>query len=133
MSHYTSKKNQKEESCTYHNICLALSKRIRRQQEMLDNGEVANTEDQNNDTADYAEGLRRMLSSMYAHTSSNVLSATMARKLLSSGGRFRFSHEFLYIPLKHLLEWHDNIEHLEFSLRRVKDIDGKWEHVQDFL
>ena len=119
------KKNQKEESCTYHNICLALSKRIRRQQEMLENGEVANT--------DYAEGLRRMLSSIYAHTSSNVLSATMARKLLSNGGRFRFSHEFLHIPLKHLLEWHDNIERLEFILRRVKNIDGKWEHVQDFL
>ena len=133
MSHYTSQKNQKEESCTYHNICLALSKRIRRQQEMLENGEVANTEDQKNDTADYAEGLRRMLSSIYAHTSSNVLSATMARKMLSSGGRFRFSHEFLHIPLKHLLEWHDNIEHLEFILRKVKNIDGKWEHVQDFL
>ena len=32
---YQTKHNQKEESCTYHNICLALSKRIKRQQEQL--------------------------------------------------------------------------------------------------
>ena len=95
--------------------------------------EQEDNQDQNNEGADYAEGLRRMLSSIYAHTSSNVLSATMARKLLSSGGRFKFSHDFMYIPLKHLLEWHDKVEHLEFSLKKVKNIDGQWEHVQDFF
>ena len=99
---------------------------------MLEIGELEDKPNQNNDTADYAEGSRQMLSPIYAHTSSNVLSATMARKLLSTGSRFRFSHDFMHIPLKHLLEWHDKIEHLEFSLRKVKDIDGQWEHIQDF-
>ena len=32
---YQTKHNQNEESCTYHNICLALSKRIKRQKDIL--------------------------------------------------------------------------------------------------
>ena len=32
---YQTKHNQKEESCTYHSICLALLKRIKRQQDII--------------------------------------------------------------------------------------------------
>ena len=43
-------------------------------------------------TSDFAEGLRRMLVSLYGHTSNTVLSSTMAAKLLADGERFMFSH-----------------------------------------
>ena len=71
-----------------------------------------------------------MLASLYGHTVNNVLSATMARKLLSHGNRFCFSHDFLNIPLRHLLDWLYNID-LEFKLKVVKNSDGDYEHVQD--
>ena len=128
---YQTKHNQKEESCMYHSICLSLSKRIKRQQQILDE-----ESDDNNATetvsTDFAEGLKRMLSSLYGHTSNNVLSATMARKLLSHGSRFTFSHDFLNIPLKHLLDWVHN-EDLEFKLKVVVNSDGDYEHVQDMF
>jgi len=128
---YQTKHNQKEESCAYHNICLALSKRIKRQQDMLakecdDVSEV--TEEV---SPDFSEGLSRMLSSLYGHTASNVLSATMSRKLLSHGSRFQYSHEFVGIPTKHLLQWLTGEDNLEFKLRKVKNSDGEYSHVQD--
>lgn len=128
---YQTKHNQKEESCMYHNICLSLSKRIKRQQQILD--EKSDDNDATETVSpDFAEGLKRMLSSLYGHTSNNVLSATMARKLLSHGSRFTFSHDFLNIPLKHLLDWvHD--EDLEFKLKVVVNSDGDYEHVQDMF
>ena len=69
---------------------------------------------------------------LYGHTSNNVLSATMARKLLSHGSRFTFSHDFLNIPLKHLIDWVNN-QDLEFKLKVVKNSDGDYEHVQDMF
>ena len=129
---YQTKHNQKEESCTYHNICLVLSKRIRRQQNLLkeqcQNGEV-----NDNIAPDFAEGLKRMLSSLYGHCANNVLSATMARKLLANGTRFLFSHDFMNIPLKHLLEWLNYKENLEFKLKVVKNSDDEYQHVQDMF
>ena len=90
---YQIKHNQKEESCTYHRICLSLSKRIKRQQQILD--EYSNDNNATETVSlDFAEGLKYMLSSLYGHTSNNVLSDTMARKLLSHGSRFTFSHDF---------------------------------------
>ena len=59
-----------------------------------------------------------MLSSLYGHTASNVLSSTMATKLLADESRFKFSHEFKSIPLKHLIEWTEGIEHLEFKFKK---------------
>ena len=122
---YQTKHNQKEEACTYHNICLALAKRIKKQQMLLK--EQCENEEVNEDVGpDFAEGLKRMLASLYGHTASNVLSATMARKLLSQGERFQFSHNFVNIPLKHLLEWLDHEENLEFKLKVVKNSDDQY-------
>ena len=72
-----------------------------------------------------------MLSSLYGHTTNNVLSATMAWKLLSCSSRFQFSHEFINIPLVHLLQWLHGSNNLEFKLKTVKNSDGKFSHVQD--
>ena len=100
---YQTKHNQKEEAFNYHNICLALSKRIKRQQDLL-REQADNQETTEEVSPDFAEGLSRMLASLYGHTSTNVLSSTMAAKLLADGERFKFSHDFVAIPLNHLIE-----------------------------
>ena len=55
----------------------------------------------------------------------------MARKLLSHISRFQFSHEFINIPLVHLIDWLDGSDKLEFKLKKVKNSDGKYSHLQD--
>ena len=100
---YQTKHNQKEESFNYHIICLALSRRIKRYQDLLQQ-ETDNKVTTEEVLPDFAEGLKRMLTSLYGHTSNNVLSSTMATKLLIDGERFKFSHDFKSIPLKHLIE-----------------------------
>ena len=72
-----------------------------------------------------------MLSSLYSHTTNNVLSATMSWKLLERATRFRLSHEFMNIPLRHLLQWLNGDDNLEFKLRRTKNSDGLYSHIQD--
>ena len=129
---YQTKHNQKEESFNYHNICLALSRRIKRHQDLLQQG-TDNKETTEEVLPDFAEGLKRMLTSLYGHTSNNVLSSTMATKLLIDGERFKFCHDFKSIPLKHLIEWLSGEEHLEFKLRKVRIDDNKYEHVQDMF
>ena len=129
---YQTKYNQQEDAFNYHSICLALSRRIKKRQALLNEQSETESETATEDISpDFCEGLVRMLSSLYGHTASNVLSSTMAAKLLADESRFKFSHEFKSIPLKHLIEWTEGIEHLEFKLRKVKKADGKYEHVQD--
>ena len=144
---YQTKHNQKDESFTYQKVCLALSKRIKTQKDLLeksgtttdhsdDTGKGGDDQDDDpdNEPGDFGEGLKRMLSSLYGHTSSNVLSATMAKKLLSHGSRFQFSHEFMNISLVHLLQWINDEEDLEYRLRKVKktDVNG-YECVMDLF
>ena len=102
---YQTKRNQKKEASHYHSICLDLSKRIKKQRELLqqrDNNEIESTKEI---ASDYCEGLKRMLSDVYSHTTSNVLSSTMARQMFSKRSRFQFSHQFFSIPLKHIIQW----------------------------
>ena len=128
---YQSKRNQKEEAVSYYNICLALSKHIKYQQELQVQQHGKPVEE---NISDYCEGLKRMLSSLYAHTSENVLSATMAHMLLYQKERFSFSHEFTTIPTRHLIDWCDgNTEELNFRLRKVKNDDGEYDHVCDYF
>ena len=75
---YQTKHNQKEESCTYHNICLALSKRTKRQKDMATEQRNNGVEVTEEISKDYCEGLSHMLSSFYSRTANNVLSATMS-------------------------------------------------------
>ena len=57
----------------------------------------------------------------------------MAAKLLADGERFKFSHDFVANLLKHLIEWLNGEEQLEFKLRKVKIDEGVYEHVQDMF
>ena len=68
---YQTKHNQKEESFNYHSICLALSKRIKRQQDLLKE-ESDNQETTEDISPDFAEGLKRMLASLYGHTAKKM-------------------------------------------------------------
>ena len=117
---YQSKYNQKEEAFNYHSVCLALSRRLKK--EALLNEQSETVESTNDVSPDFCDGLIRMLSSLYGHTASNVLSSTMAAKLLADDSRFTVSHEFKSIPLKYLIEWSEGTEHLDIKLRKVK----KW-------
>ena len=129
---YQTKHNQKEEAFNYHKVCLALSKRIKFHKETLT--DHSNNEEVTEEVSpDFAEGLKRMLASLYGHTSKNILSSTMAAKLLTDGERFKFSHEFTAIPLKHLFEWLNGEEELEFKLRKVKKEDGKYDYIHDMF
>ena len=103
MTLYPTKHNQKEESCTYHNICLALSKRIKNQQHMITN-EDTSIEQTKDIVPDFCEGLKQMLSALYAYTAKNVLSSTMGWKILYQGSRFKFSHQTENILLQHLID-----------------------------
>ena len=112
---YQTKHNQKIESCTYHNICFDLSKRIKRQQEILVKECDDDIEVTEEISPDCSEGLSRILSSLYGRTASNFLSATMSRKLLSHCSRFQYSHEFVAIPIKHLLQWLTGEDNLDLN------------------
>ena len=72
-----------------------------------------------------------MTSALYGHTVSNVVSSTMEHKIIQDGSRFRFSHEFSSIPLKHLLQWTIDENYLEFCLRKTKKDDGEYGHIHD--
>ena len=79
---YQTKHNQKEESCAYHNICLALSKRIKRQQEILAKECDDVSEVTEEISPDFSVDLKYILSSIYDHTCNNILSASTSRNLL---------------------------------------------------
>ena len=63
---YQTKHNQKEESCTY------LSKRIKRQQDMLTDERNNGIEVTEEISKDYYEGLSQMISSLYSHITNNI-------------------------------------------------------------
>ena len=129
---YQSKRNQQEESASYYNICLALSKRIKYQDQLQAQQNLQQPIEE--DASDYCEGLKRMLSSLYAHSSGNVLSATMAHLLLYQIERFTYSHDFSTIRTKDLIDWCDGkTEELFFRLRKVKNDDGNYDHVCDYF
>ena len=93
-------------------ICVVLSKQIKRQQEILKEQSDGDTGNIGEVLSNVCEGLTRMLSALYCHTSSHVMSSTMAKK--TQDGRFSFSHDFHSLPPKYLIQWIDNQEHLEF-------------------
>ena len=75
-----------------------------------------------------------MLSGLNAHTTANILSATMAHVLLGEESRFTFSHEFDNIPLQHLMDWYDkNFDELTFRLRTIRNENDNYESVQDLF
>ena len=129
---YQTKKNQKEESASFHSLCLALCKRIQCQQEKLSENESSN-ETTENIAPDFCEGLKRMLSALYAHTAHNVLSSTMAWKILYQGSRFKFSHGTESIPLHHLIEWSEGRENLSFKLKKITLQDKTVDHIVDMF
>ena len=130
---YSSKQNQKEEKKVFLTLCEGLHRRILRRENELIESNLSNDEIENNMNAeDYSEGFRRVLSAMFAHTSNDIISATMAHLLLHQEDRFSFSHDFMVIPTPHLLGWYDD-EDLYFRLRTVSKKTEEKKQVADYF
>ena len=122
---YASKQNQAEEKIAYLTCCEALCRRVKRQQNVESNQDPESnvgTSSVSEQVGDYAEGFKRILSAMYAHLSNDVFAATMAHYMLTQdNSRFSYSHEFVTIPLPHLLAWYKG-EDLHFRLKKLPKI-----------
>ena len=125
---YQTKKNQNP----FHSVCLALSKRIKVQKDKIPI-QSSNDETTEEIAPDFCEGLKRMLSAIYAHTVNNFLSRTMAWKILYQGSRFRFSHKTGHIPLYHLVEWAEGGDNLSFKLKKITRKDKTADHIVDMF
>ena len=53
----------------------------------------------------------------------------MASHILSIGSRFNYSQDFHNIALKHVIQWIDDEDSLEFILRGVKHAAGAYDHI----
>ena len=93
-------------------------------------------ESENNNVSfepNFAEGFRRLMSAMFAHSSKLVKSSTLSHFLLLYKQRFRFSHDSTTIPTQHLLDWYDGDKELYFRLRKIsKDEDGNICHIPEY-
>ncbi len=73
---------------------------------------------------EYAEGLGRMMSGVYAHISENVLSAPLACHMMLNDGRFQFSHGGAKILLTQMEDFLDGKE-VNVKLRKRRG-GGAW-------
>ena len=135
---YASKQNQTEEKIAYLSCCEALCRRVKRQKNDVEESNQENSTDftrssESGQDGNYAEGFRRILSAMYAHLSNDVCAATMAHLMLTQdSSRFSYSHDFVTIPLPHLLAWYDG-EDLHFRLKKLPKIGNADEENQNEL
>ena len=90
VTHYNNKCNQKDEREAFEHVGKVL-KRITT--ERLNNSFV---EDGNF----RKEGFKRMLAAVYSHSNSLLIAAPMAHYLTVNESRFKYSHEFVYVPLR---------------------------------
>ena len=134
ITYYQMKHNQTEEKLAYLAVCEGLSRRIRYQMKQMTENPDAEMDPRDLNRPDSSEGLKRVLSAMYAHTSGLVVSAPMAHLLLCEGERFEFSHGHDSISLPHLIDWfNENMDKLFFVLRSTKLDDGKTIKVPDYF
>ena len=107
MTLYSTKQNQTEEKLAYLAVCEGLSHCIEYQLRLLAENPDVEVQPQDRNRPDSSEGLRRVLSAMYAHTSNLVVSATLAHFLLSILEHFQFTHDYDTLSLPHLVDWYD--------------------------
>ena len=130
---YQTKHNQTEEKLAYLAVCEGLSRRIDYQIRQLAENPDPNVDPTDTHRPDSSEGLKRVLSAMYAHTSNLVVSATLAHYLLSMLEQFQFSHEYDSISLPHLIDWFDDkMDELFFVLRTTKLDDNTTTKIPDY-
>ena len=72
---------------------------------------------------DCSEALSRAIGASFAHSSSNVISAWLAKHLIHQRSRFRFSHEFRNIPHSSV---QDEITEGDSRWRQLKSSFGKY-------
>ena len=84
---YNSKGTQEEDSQAFVRVSKVISRRI---QKLKDDG------DNNNNIG---EGISRLYGSIITHCQAHIISAPLARYIVTNGSRFKFSHDFSYIPI----------------------------------
>ena len=105
MTKYPTKSTQKEDESAYENVLHYSSLRLGDRR--FDN--------------DCSEAMSRAIGASFAHSSSNVISAWLAKYLINERSRFKFSHEFRNVPHFSLQE---EIIHHESKWRQLKQYDG---------
>ncbi len=128
---YNAKRNRKEEQFPFLKHFTAIAKHLRK----LRNQEREITRDLRNEFDDedalkrselnFKVGLGHVLSGIWAHLSSTVLSATMAWYLVIKDSRFQFSHDFSHILLSQFESWLLG-EDIQFRYRRNKQKETGW-------
>jgi hypothetical protein len=84
MTNYISKGTQEDDSESYRRLINNVKRRFTYQIHEID----------------FSESLSRLLSCVFAHTRAHVMSAPMAKYLIRNKSRFRFSHNFEFVPIE---------------------------------
>jgi hypothetical protein len=84
MTNYISKGTQEDDSESYRRLINNVKRRFTYQIHEID----------------FSESLSRLLSCVFAHTRAHIISAPMAKYLIRNKSRFRFSHNFEFVPIE---------------------------------
>ena len=107
ITKYPTKSTQKEDQSEYKNVLHFTSSRL---------GE------RRFDT-DCSEALSRVIGASIAHSSSNVISAWLAKYLINERSRFRFSHDFRNVPhfsiQEEIVQHHSQWRHVKYCRGNV--------------
>ena len=106
ITKYPTKSTQKEDEGEYENVLHYSS--VRLSDRRFDN--------------DCSEAMSRAIGATFAHNSSNVISAWLAKYLINERSRFRFSHEFRNVPQMSIQE---EIMNNNSRWRKLKNYDGE--------
>jgi len=93
VTKYVSKGTQKEDSSPFQSTMKVITRRIEKQVELQQDEEESAE-------LPVREGLKRLLGAVMASSSNHVVSAPLAWCLTSKKSRFRFSHEFQFMPVQ---------------------------------
>ena len=90
---YNSKGTQQDDAEAYKRVARTITRRIKVMQE------------DGVDDPDIGEGISRLYSSIIAHCQSHIISGPLAWYILKNGSRFKFSHNFAFIPIRSFHNW----------------------------
>ena len=84
---YNSKGTQEDDAEAFQRVARMVAKRIK------------NLQEENRNSEDIGEGISRLYGGIVTHCRSHIISAPLARYIVTNGSRFKFSHKFAYIPI----------------------------------
>ena len=84
---YLTKSNQRDDEYNYRTTAEYMRRRLSEKRK----------------ETEFGEGLSRIISASFVHNSKNVIGPALARYLTLFKTRFRFSHDFCYVPIEDIL------------------------------